>query len=470
MRRLNLSLYLFLMPLLPYIFVSGGCATTPTRLHIDGIQKTVKPLLTLGSVSEYRYSNGLTLLVYPDRNSPTIAYQTWYDVGSKDETPGYTGLAHLFEHMMFKKTKNLADGEFDRILDTAGAEGQNAFTTHDRTVYIQELPKERLELIIRLESDRMANLIIDEEAFKTEREVVQNERRLRTENSPDGMMFQEIFGLAYQTHPYRWPVIGYQEDLNRMTATDARAFYDRFYRPDRATIVVTGDINPDEVARLVKSYYESIQPRTSNTATSGKSSIEAELKGLKQKKIPFNIQIEKLLIGFRSPPGASEDRAALLVLDGILSGGKSSRFEKKLVETGIAAGAFSHWMEAEDPSLFLIGASLMENRISEEAESVILRELETLQKELVSDAEIKRVVKKIRFSLFEGLNSNAEIANFLGESQSLYGDFTKGLTLIDDLSRIQPIDVQRVSKKYFNLNSRVVLRGIPKTSKAGKSR
>jgi zinc protease len=446
-----------------------SCSTTSSIRHNSPavLSKKIQPLLTLGSVHEYKLKNGLTLLVYPDKSSPTFAYQTWYDVGSKDETPGYTGLAHLFEHMMFKKTKNLADGEFDRILDTAGAEGQNAYTTRDRTVYVQELPKERLELIVQLESDRMQNLVVDDEAFRTEREVVQNERRLRTENNPDGMMYQEIFLLAFKDHPYRWPVIGYQEDLDRMTAKDARNFYDEFYRPDRATIVIAGDVDPDAAAALIEKKYEPILPRTISKQSSNAPTIsEPVIQRPREKKMSFNIQIEKILMGFRAPSIKSEDRAALLVLDSILSGGKSARFERNIVDQGIAAGIYSYWAEGEDPSLFLFGATLLEGKKGETAEKAILKELENLKRDLVDPSELKRGIQKLQFSIFEGLNSNSEIANFLGENHSLLGDFTRGADLIAELEKITPQKIQAVARLYFDPTSRVIVRGMPKTKGA----
>jgi len=201
------------------------------------------------------FNNGLKLLILSDDSSPTFAYQTWFAVVSRNEVVGKTGLAHLFEHMMFKGTKKYPDGQFDSILEQSGVEGENAFTTNDHTVYIQELPKEQLDLIIELESDRMNNLVVDENSFKTEREVVQNERRFRKENSAEGTIYQTLFETAFSESPYHWPVIGYEQDLNIMNAQDARDFYRSYYSPDRATIVVVGDVNENEVIRKVEKAY-----------------------------------------------------------------------------------------------------------------------------------------------------------------------------------------------------------------------
>ena len=284
----------------------------------------------------YRYANGLRLLVLEDHSAPTFAYQTWYDVGSRDEEPGRTGLAHLFEHMMFKGTRAVPDGEFDRILDEAGAEGQNAYTTQDHTTYIEELPRERLELIMKLESDRMRNLVINDRSFATERDVVQNERRYRNENSPEGRMYQELYGLAFTRHPYHWPVIGYAEDLERMSAADARAFYDAHYSPNNAVIVVSGDVRAGEVRDLVEKYYGGI-PMTQPSSPPRES--EPEQRSPRRKTMRLNVQVEKLLMAFPIPAIGTEDIPALDVIQTLLSGGRSSRLRKSLVESGIATEA-----------------------------------------------------------------------------------------------------------------------------------
>jgi zinc protease len=213
-----------------------SCAGTPPKPENHAL-----PFIGGFEVHRYVLDNGLKLMIVEDHSSPTFAYHTWFRVGSRDEKVKYTGLAHLFEHMMFKGTTVHPPGEFDRLLERAGAEGENAFTSHDYTAYVQEMPKSELDLIVRLEADRMVNLVVDEKSFKTETEVVQNERRFRTENSPDGTLTQILFETAFTKHSYHWPVIGYQEDLERMSAQDAFSFYKTFYNPNNAVVVVVGE-------------------------------------------------------------------------------------------------------------------------------------------------------------------------------------------------------------------------------------
>ncbi|NDG83730.1 MAG: insulinase family protein, partial [Proteobacteria bacterium] len=233
-----------LRTLLPGILVAlTSCSQSPVKPEgkAPGVQKEghfeVIPFAGNFSLRRARLPNGLKILILKDPSSPTFAYQTWFNVGSRNEVAGKTGLAHLFEHLMFKGTTHHKEGEFDALLEQAGAEGENAFTSNDHTAYVQELPDTRFDLITDLEADRMVNLIVNDASFKTEREVVQNERRFRKENSAEGTMYQTLFETSFSEHPYHWPVIGYEQDLNAMTAQDARDFYERFYSPDRATVV-----------------------------------------------------------------------------------------------------------------------------------------------------------------------------------------------------------------------------------------
>ena len=238
-----------------------GCSSGP-EVKSAAPDLNAVPLVGNFLVHRYTLDNGLRLLVVEDHTSPTFAYQTWFRVGSRDEVVGRTGLAHLFEHMMFKETKLHKDGEFDKLLEAAGAEGENAFTSRDYTAYVQELPSTKLDLIMSLESDRMVGLEVNDQLFKTELEVVQNERRFRNENSPDGTMYQEIFDASFTKHPYHWPVIGYQEGPRY---DDLRATTHRWRSTALTTAPTTrrswssGDVKPDEVlAKVTQKYYGAI--------------------------------------------------------------------------------------------------------------------------------------------------------------------------------------------------------------------
>ncbi len=441
-------------------FLTTGCAGKKTQEDADRIaRESAIPLVGTYKVNRFTLDNGLRLLVVEDHSSPTFAYHTWFKVGSRDELPGRTGLAHLFEHMMFKETKSLKDGEFDRILEGAGAEGENAFTSRDYTAYVQELPKDKLELIAKLEADRMVNLVVNEKAFKTETEVVQNERRFRNENSPDGMMYQELFELAFTKHPYHWPVIGYQKDLDSMSGKDAEEFYRSYYSPNHATIIVVGDVTPTQVLETVKKHYGALEAQAAPART-----IEPEplQDGARRKTLKFNMKNEKLIIGYHIPAITHEDIPALNMMQTVLSGGKSSRFQRALVETGIATSVEAYGLDDKDPSLFVIGVDLQKGRKAAQAETIILREIERLAKTPVSETELERARNSSSFEFYSGLNTHSQIARFLGAYEALAGNFELGINIQKQSMTVPASVISQITRKYLSPNNRSVITGVPK--------
>lgn len=415
----------------------------------------------IGPLAAHRYvlDNGLKLVVVPDSSSPTFAYQTWYRVGSRDEAIRYTGLAHLFEHMMFKGTKRNPGGQFDKLLEAAGAEGENAFTSRDYTAYVQEMPASSLELIAELEADRMVNLVVDEKSFKTETEVVQNERRFRNENNPDGTMYQAIFEEAFTDHPYHWPVIGYQADLERMHATDALAFYKAHYSPNNATIVIVGDVKPEAALATIQRHYGGLPSQPS--PASGRR-LDPPQTAPKIKTMPLGIQVEKLLVGYRVPAYLHADMPALDVLQALLAGGKSSRLHLALVNTGIAANVDTFGFEDVDPSLLLVMANLQKGRSANTAEAVILKELAKLTKTGPSEDELKRAKNRLSLQFYEGLESNVERAHFIGHYETIAGRFTAGMDHFNAAMKVSALEVQAVAKRYLAPEARTVIKGVRK--------
>ncbi len=419
----------------------------------------VIPLISGIQVIRFVFENGLRLLVVENRSSPTFAYQSWFRVGSRDEEPGRTGLAHLFEHMMFKETKNLKDGEFDRLLESAGAQGENAFTSRDYTAYIQELPQDQLELIVRAESDRMHHLVINQHAFETEREVVQNERRFRTENSPDGLMNQELFELAFTKHPYHWPIIGYEKDLNQMNSEDARLFYLKHYSPNHATIVVVGDVCASQVYSLAQKYYGTLPPQNFTPSNPLNEPIQTNPR---KKQLKLNIQVEKLLVAYPIPAFTHPDIPALQVLRSLVGLGKSSRLNQALIETGVASSVDLSELDDKDPSLLIIAVDLQHQKRATQAESIILKEFDRLAKNSVSQHELERAKNKINFDTYSGLGSNFQLAQFLGSLESIAGDFVVGMRQIEKIQSVTAQEVQAVAQRYLNLKGRTVIIGVPK--------
>jgi zinc protease len=458
-----------------------SCASTPSATktetsvpspvgagpsHLPAVTPTPSPVQSKSLTGSFKVErlvlkNGMRVLAVQDKSSPTFAYQTWFDVGSRNEVPQYTGLAHLFEHMMFKATQHYADGEFFKRSEMAGAEDSNAFTTTDYTAYIQEFPKERLDLIMSMESDRMVNLIIDEKAFKTEREVVQNERRMRYENNPDGLLRQELYRVGFQKQPYRWPVIGYAEDLDRMSAQDAVQFYKKYYNPKLATLVIVGDFEFDQLKSLLDKYYA---PLSSAEVEPTKIEIDEPILQPIRSTITINTQVEKLMLAYRIPAVNHEDVPSLMVLASLLSGGKSSRLDRALVNTGIANGVGAYASESRDQSLFVVAVNLQAKKSATQAESVVLREIEQLMTETINEREVQKAKNLLLFGQYAGLSSNAGLAQYLGESETIYGNYEKGFQLLDRLQNIQATDLQNVLKKYFQPQSRIVATAVSKPS------
>ncbi len=403
--------------------------------------------------------NGLKVLILSDRSSPTFAYQTWFNVGSRNEIPGKTGLAHLFEHMMFKGTSTHPPGEFDALLEQAGAEGENAFTSNDHTVYIQELPKDGFDLISSLESDRMVNLVVNDQSFKTEREVVQNERRFRKENSAEGTIYQTLLETAFTEHPYHWPVIGYEQDLNVMDARDAREFYERYYSPDRATLVLVGDVDPDHALRKIEKTYGAIPAKNIADAP---IRPEPEQVAQRRQKLELNIEVEKIWMAFKVPSANSPDSPALEALQGILSEGKNGRLNRALVDAGIAASVSSGSFSMKDPGLFLIEADLQKGKSALLAETVILRELERLKNNPVNGDELKRSKNVMRFRFLERLSTASGKAHFIGQSESAFGSLEAGIELQNRIYDLSPEQVRDAAKRYFNTPQMTVVIAVPK--------
>lgn len=438
-----------------------GCSSLSKPPSTSGGSDGIALTQTL-KVYRSQLKNGLKLLILPDSTSPTFAFHTWFNVGSRDEHPQKTGLAHLFEHMMFKQTKNLKDGEFDQILSRAGVQGLNAFTGWDYTAYIQELPKDKLELIIRLESDRMKNLIVDEKAYRTEIEVVQNERRFRNENSPEGTMYQALFEMAFKKHSYRWPIIGYQEHLNAMSVEDALEFYQTYYSPKHATIIIAGDVDVERTRNLIEKYYGEYE---NNKTPDQLVEIhkEPEQKRPRRKIIRLPMQVEKLMMGFPIGGVSVSETPKLEVLEAILTLGHSSRLERALVETGIASSVGSGALHAKDPTLFLFSANMQINKKAAVAGQVILKELQKLRTQKVSEKELQRAKNMVKFAFYNRLSSNSSRARFIGKYEITMGSFEAGLELYQAIDQVTAEDILEVANRYFEPQKRTTIIGKTKT-------
>ena len=354
-------------------------------------------------VHEFTLDNGLKLVVQEDHRAPVVVSQVWYKVGSSYESFGNTGVSHALEHMMFKGTIQHAPGDFSRIISENGGE-ENAFTGDDYTAYFQKLAKSRLSISFELEADRMRNLTLPKEEFEKEIKVVIEERRLRTDDKPEGLLQEAAMATAFQTSPYRNPIIGWMADLERMTVEDLRVWYQRWYAPNNATVVVVGDIDPEAVHQLARKYFGPLAAETRPPVT---LPVEVPQRGTKRVTVRVPAQIPNLLMAYKVPvlktavlnPKATpkEEVFALEVLAGILDGGESARLNQRLVrdqQIAASAGA-SYDLVARLDSLFILNGTPAQGQTVESLEKALRAEIKSLQDKPIEPKELERVKAQV---------------------------------------------------------------------------
>jgi zinc protease len=411
-------------------------------------------------------ANGMRVLTVPDSSSPTVAIQVWYHVGSKDDPPNRSGFAHLFEHIMFKSTKNMKSEMMDRLTEDVGG-FNNAFTNDDVTVYFEVVPANYLETLIWAEADRLSGLNVDDANFKSERDVVKEEFRQGVLAPPYGMAFYLLQAKSFAEHPYKRPTIGSIEDLDAALLKDVQEFHSTYYRPDNATLVVVGDFDPKQLDTWIDKYFAPIpkpsKPLPRVTVKEPPRKSESRLTEYGRNDLPA--------IGFTylTPKQSDPDSEALRVAEAILSAGESSRLYNSLVYTQqMAAEVLGDSNPLEDAGLFMVGAILSEGKKVEDAEKALLAEIKKLQDAPVPVAELDKAKNQlITNQLRERETSNGK-ALALGEAAVLFGDPARVNT---DLARLQAVtaaDVQRVMKKYFTDSNRFVLYYLPEASKPKK--
>lgn len=354
------------------------------------------------NIHDTTLANGMRVIVKEDHRSPVVVSQVWYKVGSMDEPQGLTGISHVLEHMMFKGTERLKPNEFSRIIAEHGGR-ENAFTSYDYTAYYQQLEKSRLPIAFELEADRMRNLKIDDNEARKEIQVVMEERRLRTEDQPEALVYEQLMAHAFQAHPYRHPVIGWMADLERITPDDLREWYRRWYAPNNATLVVVGDVKPRDVVALAEKHFGPIPRRDIERPA---IPTEPPQQQERRARVAAPAQVPYLLMGFHVPvhgAKSAKDKApawepyALAVLVGVLDGGDSARFERELIRSQkIAAGVVTEYNSiARDPMLMLFGGTPAGGRKIDELEQALRTQIERVRTEPVSDAELKRVKAQV---------------------------------------------------------------------------
>lgn len=414
---------------------------------------------------EYDLDNGLHVILHEDHSTPIVAVTVLYHVGSKNENPDRTGFAHFFEHLLFEGSENIGRGEFDKYIQKAGGM-MNANTTQDRTFYFEVLPSNQLELGLWLESERMLHAKVDEKGVETQRQVVKEERRQRVDNQPYGSLMEETFKRAYSEHPYKWSVIGSMDHLDAAEEKDYIQFYKDFYIPNNATLSIAGDFNPKQLKTWINKYFGSI-PKGKEPFRP--DVVEPALKGEVRDIVYDNVQLPLVVQSYRIPAQGTEDYYAIQMLSTLMSQGGSSRLNKSLVdeqELAIASGSFPFSME--DPGISLGYAIANMGVDVEKLEAAMDKEFAKVRDELISEEEFQKLRNQVEND-FVTQNARVQgIAESLANYHTYYGDAN---LINDELARYMKVtreDIQRVAKKYFVKDNRVVLQYLPKSAESAK--
>lgn len=420
------------------------------------------------TIERYKLPNGLQIILAVKPDSPTFAYYTWFNVGSRQEKKGKTGVAHFFEHLLFKESKNLKEGEFDRIMETNGA-NTNASTWVDWTNYYEVLPsdEEKVELVIRLEAERMSNMILNDKQINSEREVIKNERRFRVDNDVEGTMNEQMDHLAYTTHPYGQPVIGWMEDINGLTLENCIEFYKTYYAPNNATLVIVGNINKKKTMEWVEKYYGSIP-----SSQIPPENIPQEPPQSKERTLTIrrdDIDVEKVIYAFHVPQYKHEDTPGLELLGEILFNGEGSRLYKQMiVDEEIASHISGGLMDLKDPSLFQISVAMRKNQPIQKAHNRVFAAIEKIQKEGVTQKELDRAKNRYEMSYYGSLESVSGKARALGHYQIIVGDYKEPIHMMKRYQKVRLSDIQRVAQKYLVATNRSRVVALPAAKSASK--
>lgn len=409
---------------------------------------------------QYTLDNGLDVILHQDNTAPVVTTSVMYHVGAKDENPERTGFAHFFEHLLFEGTENIGKGEWFKIVSSNGG-SNNANTSDDRTYYYEIFPSNQLELGLWMESERMLHPVIDQQGVDTQNEVVKEEKRLRIDNAPYGNLLTAVKKNLFKKHPYRWSPIGSMEHLDAATLEEFRAFNEKFYVPNNATLVVAGDIEIEKTKELIKSYFSDI-PK--GAPVEKEKFVEDPItETLHATYYDPNIQIPAIALAWRTPSMKERDAYVLDMVSSVLSDGKSSRLYKKLVDDqkqALQIGAFN--LAQEDYGQYVIfglplGETSLDTLVAEVDE-----EITKLQTELISQREFEKLQNKFENRYVNSNSSVAGIASSLATYQQLYGNTDLINEEIDIYRSITREEIREVAKKYLNPNQRLELEYLPK--------
>ena len=408
-------------------------------------------------------SNGLTVLMLEDRTTPVVSFQIWVNAGSGDEAR-WTGLAHLFEHMMFRGSKHLGPEEHSRLIDERGGRW-NAYTSRDVTVYFEDITAEHLPVVIALEAERFRNLIINAESLASEREVVMSERRWRSEDSPEGRATEQLLAQTFTAHPYRHPVVGWMSDLEQMTVEACREFFDTYYAANNLVVAVAGDINADATFALLQKHFGALH----RAATLPRNpQQEPRQLGPRSATIEFDVAGPLLMLAWHAPPTGHADAEALDVLSLMLSKGRSSRLYRRLVyEDALALSARASYWEFQRAGIFNARVQVRPGASLERAEALLLKELARVRDTVPAEAEVARARRALEVLLLAGQGSAHALAARMGREWTSFGRVRPLEERLAKVRSVTPAMVQRVAQKYLRPEGRNTVRMLPRKPSGG---
>lgn len=424
--------------------LAGGARATPFEDPAQKLRVT-------------KLDNGLTILTLEDHTTPVVSFQVWVQVGSGDEAR-FSGLAHLFEHMMFRGSKHIGKEQHSRLIEERGGR-INAYTTRDETVYFTNVTPEHLPLVVALEAERLTNLDVSEPSLADEREVVIEERRFRTENDPQGRLFEALLALSFQAHPYRIPTVGWMSDLEKMSVAECRAFFDEYYAANNLVVSVAGAFETEEVLALLRSHFGRL--RRAGHVERNPTEEPAQL-GERRATVRFEVAGPIVAMAWHAPPTGHADAEALDVASEILSSGRTSRLYRALVyDEPIALGAAGGYWELARAGLFFAWAQVRPDAEADRAEARLLAEIERLRTEPVTEKELAKAKRGLEVGLIAGQGSSHALASRVASDWIDFGRVRPLAERLEAIRAVTAADVERVAQTYLQPTGRSVVQVLP---------
>ncbi len=404
-------------------------------------------------VERHVLKNGLVVLTREDHSVPSVTFWQWFKVGSRNEWPGVTGISHYFEHMMFNGSKNVPPKEYDRILESNGGYS-NAFTDRDMTGYYEDIASDRMEVVFRLDSDRMTELLLDPAVLKSEIEVVKEERRLRTDNGINGMLDEALYATAFYASPYGWPVVGWMDDLNRITRDDCVKYFRTYYAPNNCVLALVGDFETASALAQIEKFFGPISAQTPPAAP---VNAEPEQRGERRVAVHYPAENVTFMIGYKAPNVKDAEIYVLDVLSSILADGESSRLHQALVyEKQVALDVGSFFRTRIDPTLFEFYVEMKPGKTAAEGESILDEVLERIGKEGPGERELTKAKNLLEANFVRGLKTNNGVGETLCFYEHIFGDYKQMFGTIERYRAVTAEDCKRVAQKIFDSKKRTV--------------